>query len=157
MPLLPPLLLKTFKWREEALAAIEKAISLQPDNANYYSEKGTILAKLERDGAAEEAFNQALSINPGSSFYNNRGILYFNQAKLELALSDYDKAIELDPNYAPAYGSLGALHIELGNIKKARFNLEKAQQLFTAQGNTAGAEQVEAYIQKFAKWENHNR
>jgi hypothetical protein len=36
----------------------------------------------------------------------------------------------------------------MGNIEAAQTNLQKAQELFTAQGNTAGAEPIANFLQQ---------
>jgi tetratricopeptide (TPR) repeat protein len=133
---------------EEALIAIEQAISLQNNNANLYSERGNILSNLKRYAQAEIAINQAIKLNPRSVFYNNRGVLYEEQGKPELAIADYNQAIALNPNHAEAYGNLGLLYEKIGNTKAARSNSQKAQELFTAQGRTADAEQAANFLQQ---------
>jgi Flp pilus assembly protein TadD len=56
--------------------------------------------------------------------------------------------ISIEPNDAEAYGSLGLLYMKMGNTEAAKTNLQKAQELFIAQGNTAGAEQVANILQQ---------
>ena len=50
---------------------------------------------------------------------------YFDSAKIKYnrgdytgAIADYDKAIELDPNYAPAYHNRGSQKLNSKNIPK---------------------------------------
>ena len=45
------------------------------------------------------------------------------------ALVDYDKAIELNPNFADAYFNRGLTNIFLGNNKKGIADLSKAGEL----------------------------
>ena len=45
------------------------------------------------------------------------------------ALADYERAIELDPNYALAYGNIGALFGIQGKLEKALHYFEQAAQL----------------------------
>jgi tetratricopeptide (TPR) repeat protein len=111
---------------EEALAAIEAAISLQPDNANLYNEKGYILSDLKRYAEGEVAYNQAIDKTPRSTFYNNRGLLYYNQGKPELALADWNKAIALNPNLAPTYSNRGNLYSNQGKPELAIADYNKA-------------------------------
>ncbi len=38
-------------------------------------------------------------------FYNNRGIAYGEKGDVDLAIKDFDKAIDLKPDYAFAYNN----------------------------------------------------
>ncbi|WP_044034478.1 tetratricopeptide repeat protein, partial [Microcystis aeruginosa] len=58
--------------------------------------------------------------------YNNRGNLYYNQQKYDLALSDYSKAIELNPNFAEAYNNRGVLYSYQQKYELALADFNKA-------------------------------
>ena len=49
---------------DEAIQAYDKAIQLDPNNANAWNNKGAVLNKQGRYDEAIIAFNQAVSINP---------------------------------------------------------------------------------------------
>ncbi|MDB9386653.1 tetratricopeptide repeat protein, partial [Microcystis aeruginosa] len=46
--------------------------------------------------------------------YYNRGVGYIQQEKYDLALAEFTKAIELDPNYTEAYNNRGFLYAGQG-------------------------------------------
>jgi tetratricopeptide (TPR) repeat protein len=94
----------------EALAAINQAIELQPNNPNLYNEKYNVLSDLKRYAEAELAINAAIKLSPRSAFYNNRGILYYEQKKWELALADYNQALKINPDLALAYVNRGLVY-----------------------------------------------
>ncbi|MFM6519159.1 MAG: tetratricopeptide repeat protein, partial [Microcystis panniformis] len=56
----------------------------------------------------------------------NRGNLYYNQQKYELALSDYSKAIEINPNLAQAYYNRGLLYYNQQKYDLALSDYNKA-------------------------------
>ena len=95
---------------EQALTVINQAISLVPNNPNHYNEKYVVLSELKRYDEELAAITQAINLAPRAAWYYNRGILYYNQQKYKLALDDYNKAIELNPNYALAYYNRGNLY-----------------------------------------------
>lgn len=51
--------------------------------------------------------------------YNNRGVAYFDQKRYELAVKDYNMALNYDPKYASAYNNRGNALAMLGRFKEA--------------------------------------
>ncbi len=70
-------LLMDLERYEEALNAIEKAIAIEKQNANYYAIKGQILASLEQYRAAETAYTKAIALSPCADLHNIRGLINF--------------------------------------------------------------------------------
>ena len=62
-------------------------------------------------------------------FYNNRGIDYGEKGEYDLAIKDFDKAIELKPDYALAYNNRGAVYRSKGEYDQAIEDCNKAIQL----------------------------
>ncbi|MGL4780047.1 MAG: tetratricopeptide repeat protein [Bacteroidales bacterium] len=72
--------LKTGKMNE-AIAYLDEAIKLDPNNANYYNVKGAILEEQKDIQGALAAFQQAEKVDPNNAeTYNNIGRVYYNQA-----------------------------------------------------------------------------
>ncbi len=72
---------------------------LSPHDAKSYANLGLALAAINQPAFAESAYNRAAELDQDSSnTYNDRGVLYYNQGKHELALKDYTRALEIDPN-----------------------------------------------------------
>ncbi|UKO98747.1 tetratricopeptide repeat protein [Nostoc sp. UHCC 0870] len=117
---------RTLNQFEQALVAIEKAIQLKPDNPNLYNEKYLLLKDLKRYKAAEVAIEKAIQLNPRAAFFLNRGILYYELKKWDLAIADYDKAIAINPELALAYINRGILYQELKKWDLAIANYDKA-------------------------------
>jgi type IV pilus assembly protein PilF len=57
------------------------------------------------------------------------GAAYLQQGKYEIALSEFNEATQIDPNYAPAYNGLGLVYAALGEDVKADAGYKKAIQL----------------------------
>ncbi|AKV66371.1 tetratricopeptide repeat protein [Microcystis panniformis] len=66
--------------------------------------------------------------------------------KYELALADYSKAIELNPNYAYAYINRGVVYALTRDFPKALADAEKASELYRQQGNEAGYQKAQKLI-----------
>jgi type IV pilus assembly protein PilF len=54
---------------------------------------------------------------------------YYSQGQMAIALEEFTKATELDPNYASAYTGLGLVHASLKQDAKAEANFKRALQL----------------------------
>ncbi len=59
----------------------------------------------------------------------SRGIEYANKGNYDQAILDYSKAIELSPNYVPAYNSRGNAYQNKGNLDQAILDYSKAIEL----------------------------
>ena len=78
--------------------------------------------------------------NPQSAEeYYSRGRAYQKQDEDDLALADYNKAIEINPQYAEAYNNRGLLYYEEGKLELALADFNKTieinPQLASAYGN----------------------
>jgi len=61
--------------------------------------------------------------------YKKRGNAYYEKGQYDKAISDYSKAIELNPRYANAYNNRGNVYDEKGLHDKAISDLSKAIEL----------------------------
>ena len=111
---------------EQALTVINQAISLVPNNPNHYNEKWAVLDQLKRYDEGLAAITRAINLAPRAAWYSNRGVLYQDQQKYKLALDDYNKAIELNPNHANAYVNRGVLYKDLQKYDLALSDYSKA-------------------------------
>lgn len=67
-----------------------------------------------------------------ANFYCKRGVIYHERQKYQQALKDFNQALKLDDNFAPAYHHSGLTYLNLGDKHKAFENLRKASQLYFA-------------------------
>ena len=58
---------------------------------------------------------------------HNRGLAYFSEGELELAIEDLDKAIESNPDYADAYYNRGAVWLQMQQWENAKLDLTVAK------------------------------
>ena len=73
--------------------------------------------------------------------YHNRGDAYGLKGDIDRAISDYTKAIELNPNYAPAYNSRGSgLHAQR-RLRPCRRRCDEGRRTH-AEGTAAGPAQT---------------
>ena len=108
-----------------AIALLDRLISLCPDNAAYYNNRGLMYF---RNNQIIEAFcdlSLALEINPNlDSAYNNRANCHAAQGDLAEAIADYDLALDLNPANLRAWINQGIAFRELGMYDLALENFD---------------------------------
>jgi superkiller protein 3 len=96
--------------------ALQKAISLEPDNAALHSNLGIILADQNRFKESIHEYREAVRLNSRNPiFHNNLGNTLSRTEDIRGASEEYREAIRLNPQYALAYFNLGTA---LGNLRE---------------------------------------
>ena len=68
--------------------------------------------------------------------YHSRGFTHFSKSQYDLALADFNKALELDPGSLVAYHNRGVVYFDLGQLPLAIADFTKAIELgFTGKGS----------------------
>jgi len=57
---------------------------------------------------------------PNFLYHNNIGVFFKHKGLFSKALEEYEKALQLKPDYANGYYNLGMLYYEIGKYEKAR-------------------------------------
>ena len=76
--------------------------------------------------AKKEIDKQLTKFPKSSVLFNILGAVFTNEKKLDKAISNYEKAISLNSNYAQAYNNLGIAFHKLNKIDEAIENYKKA-------------------------------
>ncbi|PYT14764.1 MAG: hypothetical protein DMG59_16095 [Acidobacteria bacterium] len=129
---------------EAGIKAAERAVALKPDVPEYYRILGTlcgqavsanVIAGMKYGRCALDSVNKAIELNPkASTNYISRGVgnYYLPPAfggGIELAIKDFQKAIELDPQSAEAQLWLGIALRKASRNAEARKAFEKSLEL----------------------------
>jgi tetratricopeptide (TPR) repeat protein len=115
---------------DKALADINKAIGLDPKDAEAWNSRGATYFKLQQYDKALADINKAIELDPKDAVtWSNRGFIYDELRQFDKALADLTKAIELDPKNAKAWNNRGATHINLRQYDRALADLTKAIEL----------------------------
>ena len=109
-----------------ALQEFQRALEIDPRNADALLGLGGAYAASGRTSDAEAALKKASALRPDSwDNYNELGIFYEKQGKYAESIAAYKRAIELTPDNAQVYGNLGAVYLDAGD-PKMRDEAEKA-------------------------------
>jgi tetratricopeptide (TPR) repeat protein len=129
---------------EAGIKAAERAVALRPDTAEHQRILGTlcgqaisanVLAGMKYGHCALDAINKAIQLDPkAASNYVSRGVgNYYLPAALgggtDLAIKDFQKAVDLDPRSAEAHLWLGLALRKANRILEARGELQKSVEL----------------------------
>jgi tetratricopeptide (TPR) repeat protein len=71
-------------------------------------------------------YDHSLKVSPSDLIYFNRGAAYGNLGNHRQAISDYDRAIEINPQYAEAYNNRGAAYGKLSDQRQAISDFDRA-------------------------------
>ena len=74
--------------------------------------------------------------------YHGRGLAYYHEEQLVLALEDFDMAIELKPDLPQAFKDRGLLHRDEGRTEEAISDLQRALDLYERRGDLPRAVEV---------------
>jgi len=121
---------------ERALEAFDRALELNPHYVEAHMHRGIVLAQLGRDEGAEEAFAAAregggmqrggVSVHYAAKLANQHaelGDAYAEAQELGRAIEQYERALELGPEYHDLRLKLGRLLLEAGRTLEARESL----------------------------------
>lgn len=120
-----------------ALSDSEIAISLNKNNPNAYTQRGSAKTILYQFLEAIDDYNYAIELDPNFIIaYSNRAICWQGLQQYEKAIDDCNIAISIDPKFAHAYSNRGfarqilyQLNGDDDNLKKAFEDLKTAIEL----------------------------
>jgi predicted O-linked N-acetylglucosamine transferase (SPINDLY family) len=119
--------LSQFKRYDEAIAHYDKAISLSPDSAGAWSNKGLVLSQFKRYDEAIAHYDKAISLNPDSAeAWSAKGIALYELKHYDEAIAHYDKVISLNPDSAETWSHKGLALRELKRYDEATLHYDKA-------------------------------
>ena len=110
-----------------AILEFQKALQLEPSNANIHNSLGVCYGVMERYDDAETEYAEALALNPDDvmALYNI-GILRLMTGQRDDALAYFEKAVLLNDNIFEIAFQTGKLYYEFGHPEKAHPLLKKA-------------------------------
>ncbi len=114
----------------QAIAELEKAIELDPNNAEAHRNLGTAYGEQGKWEQAAAAYEKAIELAPDfGEAYGDMAGAYFYVGKLAEATAAGEKGIELAPDYATAYNNLGIVYASQGQLDASLGLFEKAIEL----------------------------
>ena len=128
---------QTHHQLREAITQYEAAVELTSDPgllAETYANLGAAHGVLDEDEQARENFKQSLRLNPNQfNAWLGLGVLALKQSKIEEAISDLSRSLELQPT-GEGYVELGHAYEQKGQFAQAREAYRQAQSISSGSG-----------------------
>lgn len=98
---------------EKAMEIIAKGRTEFPSSYSLLIDEANIYYKSGDNAKFKERLEEAIRLNPTEpTLYYNVGVMNMDQKNINEAIKNFEKAIELKPDYADAYNNIGAAIIE---------------------------------------------
>lgn len=117
--------------REQARAAIERALALAPDDPTALEARANLRSGIEGDLAgALDDLQRAAAVAPGSStVWNGIGLVQSERGADREAEAALRRAIELEPNDPTAHANLALLLLDQDRVREAKAEIDRALEL----------------------------
>ncbi|MGB8308853.1 MAG: response regulator [Methanoregula sp.] len=122
---------------EEAIAAFDRALEIEPSHAYAWHDRGVCLRALEKNEEALESITKALELAPAEeeilftcgATLQKLGILRDDARILSAAADTYNQLLERNPANAEAWNNLGICVQEMGRSDMSRQYFDRAKDL----------------------------
>jgi len=137
---------------EEAIRDITKALEINPKFALAYFSRGRSYYNMKEYDKSWEDIKRAQELgwkvppeflddlrkasgkqeqieSKDAQFYNNRGAIYVAKGQYDQAISDFNKALEIDPNYLFAYNNRGTAYMNKDQYDQAISDFNKVLEI----------------------------
>jgi tetratricopeptide (TPR) repeat protein len=112
---------------EEAMRDFNRALELNPRDANAYVGRGTLLTRTGRHVAALKELAHAIEIDPRyAEAYAKRCFVSMMLERADQAVTDCERAVALDPSHRDAHTNLGVVYAALARYRDAEASYQRA-------------------------------
>jgi len=114
----------------EAFAAYNWSLELQPDNPVTLHNRGNTYTKLEKYNEALADFNRSLELKPDDpTTLMNRGHIYDKLERYDEALPDFNRSLELRPDDPDLLYNRGTTYLKLGRYDESLPDFNRSLEL----------------------------
>jgi tetratricopeptide (TPR) repeat protein len=118
--------------RQDYATAVEhyaKATAISPTFSSPYNQLGYAQSFLKQYGEAEKAFQKYIELIPTDpNPYDSYAELLMKTGRFEDSITNYEKALSIDPNFVASYVGIGNNHLFMGHPVEARASFTKLGQ-----------------------------
>ncbi|MDX2270440.1 MAG: TIGR03032 family protein [Cyanobacteriota bacterium] len=111
--------------REEAVYYFRRCLELAPEMKVARYNLGVTYGDLGQWQEAEYYLQALIKEDPDNpKIYNSLGFIYTNQNRLSEAIPCYEKALQIDPQFADAHMNIGMALLKLGQLQRGWLEFE---------------------------------
>jgi len=115
---------------DEAIEQFQKAVEINPNDAQIRSNLGGAFLQKNQTDEAIEQFQKALEIKSNyADARNNLGVALLQKGQVDEAMGQFQKVLEIKPSHAQAHYNLGLALFQKGLMNEAMAEYQKALQL----------------------------
>lgn len=116
---------------EQALVDLTKSVELDPSMTQSYIKRASMSLELGDPEKAEEDFELAMKQNADDpDIYYHRAQLHFIKGEFAEAAKDYQKSIDLDPEFIFSHIQLGVTQYKMGSIASSMATFRRCMKNF---------------------------
>lgn len=133
---------------DEALAAADRALSIDPDLVDVQRVRYEAFRRLGREDEARQVFEQLAAADPeglAETLYD-RGKAAFEAGETATAVQALEQAVQAKPDHARAHYMLGLSYANAGDNAKAKQHLQKFVELAPNDPEVGAAKEMIAYL-----------
>lgn len=124
---------RNLDWMDD-LRLWSAVLRVHPQSAEAYFNLGNAYAKSGRKEEAVHAYQQAIGFAPRTKdttalIHNSLGLCYLESKEHEKAMKEFERSLEVYPNFAPAYTNIGVVYAYGGKNEEAVASFKKAVEL----------------------------
>jgi len=113
---------------DEAISALQKAITINPNLVAAYNSMGYIYKEMGQHDEARKAYDKALQLDPSSArSHGGLGQIHQVHSQPEQAIASYEQAIQQDSGFVEAHIGLGQMYLTMDRPADALAAFEKSR------------------------------
>jgi len=131
----------------DAIASLNRALELEPRNADALRELANAYDDAGRAAEAEATYRRAIELRQNSwAAYKDLGVFLNQRGRLAEAVTSFERVVALTPDNYSGYSNLGGIYLRLGRVEDAERTLRKSLDLRPTGGAYSNLGTV-AYLQ----------
>jgi Flp pilus assembly protein TadD len=121
------LFLHNDNYAAKAVAYLDRAIAIAPNDAELYNLRGIAWSKLNESSRAEADWRKVAELSPGDPEpLMNRGVNFLRQGSLDQAIEALQGVLTIAPDHATAHSNLGSALERRGELDRAIEHYDRA-------------------------------